>query len=129
MGEAGEGAGAIVGRAEDDGRSNLTELADTGSDCMYFASGLLHIESRDLLDMGIHTCHWYNGDICQSQQRLVQYKSSVTICILCMVLYEVLSEYQEIESRRGQFKLLLQKMVAIKKKRHSWQELIINAYD
>ena len=29
-------------------------------------------------------------------------------------LYEVLTEYQEIESGRGQFKLLVQKIVAIK---------------
>ena len=34
-----------------------------------------------------------------------------------MVLYEVLSEYEEIESGRGQFKLLLQKMVAIKEEK------------
>ena len=32
-------------------------------------------------------------------------------------LYEVLTEYQEIESGRGQFKLLLQKMVAIKEEK------------
>ena len=31
-----------------------------------------------------------------------------------MVWYEVLSQYQEIESGRGQFKLLVQKIVAIK---------------
>ena len=45
-------------------------------------------------------------------------------------LYEVLTEYQEIESGRGQFKLLVQKMVTIKEgKRHSGQELTRNAYD
>jgi hypothetical protein len=37
-----------------------------------------------------------------------------------MVWYEVLSEYQEIESGRGQFRLLVQKMVAIKEEKKAW---------